>query len=781
MPWHFKVVPDWRGQHVKAGRWTKQSKLAWLQRLRSFLGKSASKDGEQQKKKPSMMVTKHANSYMLCGLDQAVDAVWGIGLRRFLPTRRVATLPPGAQRVLVGSDVLSDDVKATSAGRLRRSYIEMADGSRQLECVWSGRRDLLVLNLDCGSIGWLSRGWLTNAAGARVLRVLDPCHRHSNNVADACVAAGLQVFRKEALALCNTNGGPWGEAANYQRWKESTLEYLDSTDTSDSLFSVLYPWMARDVHRGVLPTEFGSEPHKAFIRDEVRRTVLKGKGVMVRMNRWFQLWQQIRGVFSVWSIQLFANLIMCIQRSIIRHVGEVGLFRSQTEGVVKLSAEAFTQSASAPPARRQVKTGSGDLEGLRSKCENSMHLCTEVLSSRPSRGILIAMANVVAPVEQQHSVDITIMKTQMGRSQWNIDMACGRCGSYLVETLAAWTAPEVLVDMGIVSGGGGDDEMLLDPMTASEVLSSVFGFWRHLVALEYCLVSFHTAQMPFMAFSQLSSDINDRRKGMRTMKRMWEMLEATEKASHGDSDLRAFCSDLGWATCQFSRELCIGGAEMEWTCLPSDLLDQLVATSRVASTSKLAEDAFNELRAQTEPVRNKKKGPHVVWQACASSSLCADFDLDLVEVTPAHEVQLSGVPQSMFLAKHREQHMSLHNAKQQFFDGPNAYSMSVQRYLLCPLASQAILQAPSVAALQFSWLSLLAVEGSILWSPMHDIAGIVLMSSPHSVLLWKGSPRKADCGAWRTDLGGFGSGKASLAKQGCGRTALSRDFPWVAC
>lgn len=173
-----------------------------------------------------------------------------------------------------------------------------------------------------------------------------------------------------------------------------------------------------------------------------------------------------------------------------------------------------------------MKNGANDLDALRGKCANGMHLCTEILASRPSRGMLFAMASVVWPVEQKHSLDITRMKTQMGRSQWNVEMSCGRSGAYLVETLSAWTKQDVLIDMGVMSGSVYDQDMLLEPATPTEMLSSVYAFWRHLVSLEFCLMSFHTSHFPFVAFSQLSTNEGERQKGMAKMRRMWEMLEA---------------------------------------------------------------------------------------------------------------------------------------------------------------------------------------------------------------------------------------------------------------
>lgn len=63
--------------------------------------------------------------------------------------------------------------------------------------------------------------------------------------------------------------------------------------------------------------------------------------------------------------------------------------------------------------------------------------------------------------------------------------------------------------------------------------------------------------------------------------------------------------------------------------------------------------------------------------------------------------------------------------------------------MLSPLASCALVTAPSIGGLKLTWQSLLEIEGSVIWSTgLDDIQGLVMMSCIHGVVLWKGSAVK---------------------------------------
>ena len=273
------MLPDWKCQLTRYGKWTGAGLSKWKEKLRKFMGKAI--EASRKSSAVTVAVKRLANWHSVLALDNGLQAMGLDGLQQLMLARRAQKLQAGAFRKFVAMDTLPQSFQDATAGRSRRPVLLMPDGATQLECLWSGRRDVLHTNLDCGTIGWPGRGWMLHSLGVRGERWLDPCHMRSNNVVDAMANAGLGVFRSEGLVLTNTNSGPWGEAGNFQGWKECTHEYLRSTDVSDELFALLYPFMSHDTHKGKPPGSFGSEGHIAYVRDQVWQAVLEGKGTII--------------------------------------------------------------------------------------------------------------------------------------------------------------------------------------------------------------------------------------------------------------------------------------------------------------------------------------------------------------------------------------------------------------------------------------------------------------------------------------------------------------------
>ena len=751
-PWYTRllcqVLLDWRGQHSKLGKWTKEGLEIWRERTRAFLMRAAA---ASKKPKPlTMQVAKLANWRSILALDQGLRAVGLQGVSQFMPVKRATQLAPGVQRRYVPTESLPEQYQLASFGRPLRSVLLMPDGSTQFECVWSGSRDVLHISLDCGTIGWPSRGWLIHSEGMRGERWLGPCHRRSNNIIDALVWSGLAVFRSEGLVLTNTNAGPWGEAANYQKWKSCVEEYLESTDTSDEFFMAFYPYMSHDLHQGCLPPEFGTEGHMQFVREEIRGMIEKGKGTIVRSNRWFALWQRLRPFIPYWSMHLFTNMVQCVQRGIYGNVSECRLFPASA-GVGgpagQLGAGALAKGADAPaPGQRGVRPkAGGDLEGLRGTCQNSLHLSTEVLSTRSSRSVLLGLCTLVQPVEIKHNLDVISLKTQLGRQHINIQLACSEGLQYIQDTYSLFNDVAALTDMGVLCHDTNHSEATLDAEMCQLVLGSLIAFWRSMAALEVMFVQLHSMQMPGIAFTQLHASAGPREAGMATMKALWQKLEEVEKLAPTSHHLQEFIRDLEWPQNTWCRELMVSASECRWERLPDDMLEQVRAASRVVGSSKPVEDSFNWLRGQTEGVRNGRQGPQAIWHAVAMSPVGAECDMHPIEAEPVDQAAAgTNVPPAMFESAKGEPGFSMGSAaKERFFKSKGHPTQSIPKYLQISLANRALLEAPSVRLLEKAWQSLLPIGGSIIWTNagmagLEEVAGLVMMGTPHGVLLWRG-------------------------------------------
>jgi len=249
-----QVLPEWRGQICDSdGRWA-DGGGAWRDRVRCFLRRKQA-EGEQErqsKKSKTLLSTELANWHSLLAMDNSLRASFGLDLMRFAPSKRVGMLPLGAQRAWVSLEKLPTHIREASGERTRRSFVVIEDQPPKLEAAWSGPRMLLHVAMDEGPVGWPIRAWALHALGLRGSRPFDVAHRRCNNTDLAIEHAKLSNIRAECLCLLNTNSGPWGQHANYGRWKAAAEEYCKNAGPSDELYEALFPWCYHSLVAGRL-------------------------------------------------------------------------------------------------------------------------------------------------------------------------------------------------------------------------------------------------------------------------------------------------------------------------------------------------------------------------------------------------------------------------------------------------------------------------------------------------------------------------------------------------
>ena len=332
--------------------------------------------------------------------------------------------------------------------------------------------------------------------------------------------------------------------------------------------------------------------------------------------------------------------------------------------------------------------------------------------------MLVGLCSVIEPVERRHGHDIVTQKTQMGRHEWNVSMASGASGEYLLDSLLALMNHDVLINMGVVTFREHCTSTTLAEDMAQKVLDSMFAFWRNLVAKELSFIRSWSARMPGLVFTQLSRDEGTRQAGLMQMRKLFEKLEQWEPIAATDKALRDDMANLEWPLSTWSREILLSGAEMNWECLPRHILDEVQEASRVVSSSKLIEDMSNMVRGQAEGVRNGRQSTQTVWHTCMHADLMADCDLAPVHIESSDLIQAGAtLPNALFRAKDAQDEFSLGSGgKTRFFEQKDYPSMSIANYLRIPYKTEALLQASSVDQFRNAWLSQLAIEGSILYT-----------------------------------------------------------------
>ena len=299
-----------------------------------------------------------------------------------------------------------------------------------------------------------------------------------------------------------------------------------------------------------------------------------------------------------------------------------------------------------------------------------------------------------------------------------------------------------LTDMGVLCHDTNHSEAALGAEMCQLVLGSSMSFWRSMAALEVMFVQLHSMQMPGFAFTQLHESPGPRQAGIATMKALWQKLEEAEKLAPTSHHLQGFIRDLEWPQNTWCRELTISASECSWEMLPDDMLGQVRAASRVVGSSRPVEDSFNWLRGQTEGVRNGRQGPQAIWHAVAMGPVGAECDMHPIEAEPVDQAAAgTNVPSAIFeYAKGAPGFSMGAAAKERFFKSKGHPTQSIPKYLQISMANTALLEAPSVKLLEKAWQSLLPIGGGVIWTKagLEEVAGLVMPSTPHGVLLWKG-------------------------------------------
>lgn len=744
----FEAMPDWRGQRTSLGSFTAEGKEAWKRRMRAFFGK-----GEKQRSghKGCMQAKRVANFDCVLGLDQALQSTYGFGLAALVPLRPLRPLAAGVRREYLPIAALPQSIQASAGGRVRRSVLLDPSTERpQLETAWGGVRRLLHSMIDCGSVGWMSKNWVYYSAECRGERWMDPPHRRSNNISDALTSSKLQSFRAEALVLLNCPAGPWWGASNHQAWVEAGLEWVDSVSVDDSLFQAAYPYIVHDWCHGDLPGDMFSMDHMQQTLGRLRGHLrARGKGDIVRLNRWFQVWTKTRRGLPDWSANFVVGLAMCIQKGYYNGADDVRLFKREREPAKHLGAAPAAPAPKAAPKApsRPVKTSNGNVELLRLACQRTLHVATEIMACRSSRAMLCGLCRLILPIESRHGRDVVALKTVVGRQEFNISMSAGDATEYIVETLHMFSDRGVLLDMGVLQGSRVFGGTALGIETSDQVLSSLFTFWLSLVALEISFTRMYSGSMLGIAFGYLHREPAKQDAALAAMKSMWMKLEQFEALAHDGPWLSDYLLGLKWPRNIWARELLLGASETNWTCIPSDLLKEVRDSACIVSSSKPVEDLFNFCRGQVEGVRNGKQSEQQIWHSIVNAPLMSESELNPIGVEECDEVN-SGhqVPRNMFRARSAEQTFSLGaGMRERFFTDTDFPSQSIANLLLTPIATGALLGVDSVPKLKRVFLSNLCVEGSVLYRRDDpSLVGIVLQSTQYGALVWLGSAQGVD-------------------------------------
>jgi hypothetical protein len=310
--------------------------------------------------------------------------------------------------------------------------------------------------------------YMYSGLGLRGDLVPDICHKRHRGSLGAWHDAGLDAVRVECGIIMNLFRGPFGKHANLQVLKGVARQFYASETANNIVYRSCYELIVRCQCEGKLPHDFGSNDHiEATWRELPHSELFTTSGVMMKFSRWYSFTERARIIRRFVGEMFMILLVLGVMEKFYDHVSEIPFFAheykpsfvltieddaidAEVAPPVGASAAASSSTApiavtGAPPPLRDGVAGTKDgTEKFAKTHKRNLQLALRITGRSSTRRLLIAMETTSAPIERQHRLTMSIVKTQMAVREWVVSAAQGDYVSYLSDVMALLTSKSFL-------------------------------------------------------------------------------------------------------------------------------------------------------------------------------------------------------------------------------------------------------------------------------------------------------------------------------------------------
>lgn len=275
-------------------------------------------------------------------------------------------------------------------------------------------RHTLVLMEDQAATNLCTQQWLLSER-YRLLPLRDDAHRLHNDCASAVRRAGYGVLIKCCELVCNLQYGPWGTMRFGEEVRSGKASFLDVLDDDDPLLAS---------QRAHLEHDLGLEDAGAGFTEMLRAALEDAdfghrKGPHLSTCRWLDYHRGARWLCPQWSLL----------HSVLAFIGlEAGwLRRGEDRPAVlePLRPRGGAAASSSAPRPETTKAAKAELDTMRDRCKNSLHVACAILSDRELLQHTWLVVEVQASLVQSFNTMQAQVKGRAAALQHHADMALG--------------------------------------------------------------------------------------------------------------------------------------------------------------------------------------------------------------------------------------------------------------------------------------------------------------------------------------------------------------------
>jgi hypothetical protein len=242
------------------------------------------------------------------------------------------------------------------------------------------------------------------------------------------------------------------------------------------------------MHRGKLPLDYGSVRSMREVWNWAKDAPQFHAKHVAKHGRWFQITTKtamtIRSHAAVNMAGTYMGLIegwALADDAVVVDRKEMVMDPATFED--KVAPDPKTAIAGAPAKgdeapRAPVANSNQDVDKLRRKCSNMLHLVTVITGNESLHSIWVQVLRTTKPVSERHSLDVTLHKTIFGCRQWRIDMSAGHYTTYIKECFGVFDDVDVMIEAAMVAGTVSGAQFLLTEDVANDIAGSI---WKYVL------------------------------------------------------------------------------------------------------------------------------------------------------------------------------------------------------------------------------------------------------------------------------------------------------------
>lgn len=646
--------------------------------------------------------------------------------------------------------------------RRRRSCIVDKQGNRRLEVprIPSPPKQLHLI-LDRGPCSWHMPFWLFSKMRIDGTFWADPNHQIWTSTQLALKESGYWCTFLEISLLCSVKGGPWEGSAFLNVIQEATEEYFTLVDSdADELLRFLEEPLSEELgmnQPGIVGSEEGFQRLRALVRSKLLS--LK-KGPKVKLARWFSYFDCADDMEGHWALHLFIMLYIGLRSRWWASLSETPLFKGRQLSAVQqdaLEEPPQASSASSTTAPRTMKACNHELKQLKASCKNQLHVAAHLLCSLGTRSMM-KMLNIAAALVRLDFGRMTVAhKSREGGRQWMLSMCAGGGRALLSELFSTVHDPKVPDCMRFSSSVCGDDRQTAQ---ADELYlcERYLDLVRSLAKQRVLFVGLYEWALPAKLAALASSDQELVKSTLEWLQDLWHALEALESSSSHNKFAKGYLDELVWPAMPFVRNIMVGLWECEFSRVPPDIHEQVLAMSRGFRTTKAIEDAFNLGRDKEALSKRGGLVPRTMWHFLQSSQIAADCDRPQVVVSQAaqnlagSQVSQKALPSAMFMGEAGTFSLG-DDSWDSLTKNRDWTSLGPLSYLVMGFGTACLVASSGdVDLLEACWQSLIMVPGSVVKKASQHELFFVVHATHTCAFLWKLRHATA-CGSLVLDFG----------------------------